>query len=158
LFDGGACHRLHETVQEITSLMATTKPAAASGGGQQLQAYQKDMLEKLRALRECLETERAPFAKMQVERDQAVAEKEKVCCVCIRSMHPVVVCSYGVFSQNALIVDASPHEQLAESNEKMAYRIKVSSAVNATKSINVPVRHLPARACRLLATQVNWPA
>ena len=87
--------------------MATTKPAAASGGGQQLQAYQKDMLEKLRALRECLETERAPFAKMQVERDQAVAEKEKVCCVCIRSMHPVVICSYGVFSQNALIVDAT---------------------------------------------------
>jgi hypothetical protein len=74
-------------------------------------------------------------------------------------MHRVVVCSYGVFSQNALIVDTSPPEQLAESNEKMAYRIKVSGAVNATKIINVPVRHLPARACRrLLATQVDWPA
>lgn len=63
--------------------MATSKPAAASGaGGQQLQQYQKDMLEKLRALRESLETERAPFAKMQVERDQAVAEKAKVCQIC----------------------------------------------------------------------------
>ena len=78
LCDGGVCHRLHETVQEITSLMATTNSAAASGGGQQLQAYQKDMLEKLRALREFLDAERAPFAKMQVERNQAVAEKEKV--------------------------------------------------------------------------------
>jgi hypothetical protein len=65
-------------VQEITTLMATTKPAAASGGGQQLQAFQKDMLQKLRALRDSLDAERAPFAKMQVERDQAVAEKTKV--------------------------------------------------------------------------------
>jgi len=32
----------------------------------------------LRALREFLDAERAPFAKMQVERNQAVAEKEKV--------------------------------------------------------------------------------
>jgi len=70
--------RLHDTVQEITTLMATTKPAAASGGGQQLQAFQKDMLQKLRALRDSLDAERAPFAKMQVERDQAVAEQTKV--------------------------------------------------------------------------------
>ena len=60
--------------------MATSKPAAVAGGGggQQLQQYQKDMLEKLRALRESLESERAPFAKMHAERDQAVAAKAQV--------------------------------------------------------------------------------
>ena len=52
-----------------------------------------------------------------------------------------------------------PLVQLAESNEKMAYRIKVRSAVKTTKSVTVPVRHLPARACRrLLATQIDFSA
>ena len=58
--------------------MSTKKPAAAAGGGQELQRYQKEMLGKLRVLRDSLDTERAPFAKMQAERDQAVADKAKV--------------------------------------------------------------------------------
>ena len=57
--------------------MSTSKPEAAAGG-QQLQKYQTEMLGKLRALRDSLESERAPFMKMQAERDQAVAAKKEV--------------------------------------------------------------------------------
>lgn len=58
--------------------MSSSKPAAGAGGGKELQLYQKEMLGKLRLLRDSLETERAPFAKMQAERDQAVAANAQV--------------------------------------------------------------------------------
>ena len=70
--------RLHATVEEITTLIATSKPAAVSGGGKELQEYQKGMLDKLRSLRDSLETERAPFTKMQAERNEAVAANIQV--------------------------------------------------------------------------------
>lgn len=94
--------------------MSSSKPAAASGG-QELQRYQKEMLGKLRSLRESLETERAPFAKMQAERDQAVAAKAQV--------HPDyrAIVRPHVFT---ITTDPLYLHQLEESNEKMAYRIK----------------------------------
>ena len=67
--------RLHATVEEITALIASSKPAAPAGGGPQLQQYQTEMLGKLRALRDSLDAERAPFVKMQAERDAAVSAK-----------------------------------------------------------------------------------
>jgi len=75
--------RLHATVEEISSLMSSSKPAAGAGGGKELQLYQKEMLGKLRLLRDSLETERAPFAKMQAERDQAVAANAQVSLIAI---------------------------------------------------------------------------
>ena len=67
--------RLHATVEEITALIASSKPAAPAGGGPQLQQYQTEMLGKLRALRDSLDAERVPFVKMQAERDAAVSAK-----------------------------------------------------------------------------------
>ena len=62
-------------MEEITALIASSKPAAPAGGGPQLQQYQTEMLGKLRALRDSLDAERVPFVKMQAERDAAVSAK-----------------------------------------------------------------------------------
>ena len=94
--------------------MSTSKPEAAAGG-QQLQKYQTEMLGKLRALRDSLESERAPFMKMQAERDQAVAAKKEV-----NAQRVVMRGSLKSRCSNLTFFDV----QLEEANEKMAYRIK----------------------------------